>query len=150
MSTDPGEPQLDHFSVYNTRVHGITADSVANQPTFAERVPDLLGRLESGLPIVAHNTSFDINVLDQALAACGHIRPDFKHHCTKAWSKSLLQLPNYKLTTVCTYLGITVENHHEAGSDALSAAQIVLRLAETVGVASIDALDAAARRSSYR
>lgn len=140
---------LDEFAFYNTRVHGITADKVADQPTFAERVPDLLRRLTGGLPIVAHNASFDINVLDQALATCGQSLPLAKHHCTKKWSQRLLQLPSYKLTTVCRHLGIKIEKHHEAGSDALSAARIALRLAETIGVSTIDELDAAAR-PTYR
>ena len=140
----------DEFGFYNVRVHGITADRVADQPTFAERVPELLARLSPGLPIIAHNASFDISVLKQALATCGRSRPPTNHHCTLKWSKSLLQLPAYKLPAVCRHLGITVDKHHDAGSDARSAAQIALRLAETIGVTTVDDLDAAASGARYR
>lgn len=90
----------DEFGPYNVRVHGITADRVADQPTFAERAPELLERLSHGLPIVAHNASFDVGVLNQALATCGRSRPPVDHHCTMKWAKSMLQLPAYKLPAV--------------------------------------------------
>ncbi len=136
----------DQFGPYNVRVHGITADKVADQPTFAECVPALLARLDDGLPIIAHNAAFDINVLGQALATCGRSRPQAPHHCTMNWSKQLLQLPAYKLPVVCKHLGIPLDEHHKAGADALAAAQIALRLAELIGASTITELDAAANQ----
>ncbi|MBU9766060.1 hypothetical protein FR943_19715 [Mycobacterium sp. TNTM28] len=85
---------LEEFGPYNVRVHGITAETVADQPTFAERVPELLERLSTRLPIVAHNAVFDIGVLEQALATCGQSRPAIPHHCTRDWAKRLIQLPS--------------------------------------------------------
>jgi DNA polymerase III subunit epsilon len=135
----------EEFGLHNVRIHKITADRVADQPSFAERVPDLLARFGDALPIVAHNAAFDINVLRQALAACGRTRPQNPYHCTKEWSKRLLDLPKYKLTAVCKHLGIQLEQHHEAGSDALAAARIALRLAEMAGVSTVDELAFAAK-----
>ncbi|WP_280831132.1 exonuclease domain-containing protein [Mycolicibacterium frederiksbergense] len=137
---------LDEFGPYNVRVHGITAERVSNQPTFAERVPDLFARLDTGLPIVAHNAAFDIGVLEQSLATCGRTRPPTAHYCTKKWSKRLFDLPKYTLPQVCAHLGVVIGRHHEAGDDAVAAAQVAIRLAETVGVSTIGELDAAARR----
>lgn len=139
-------PGHEQFGPYNVRVHGITADRVADQPTFSERVPELLARLEDGLPIIAHHATFDINVLEQALATCDRPRPQNPYHCTRNWSKQLLQLPAYTLPEVCAHLGVAIDQHHEAGSDALSAARVALRLAETVGVSTICELDKAATR----
>ncbi|BBX30031.1 3'-5' exonuclease [Mycolicibacterium alvei] len=132
---------LHEFGPYNVRVHGITAETVANQPTFAERVPELLECLNTGLPIVAHNAVFDIGVLDQALATCGRSRPPIPHHCTKVWAKRLIQLPKYTLPQVCAHLGVVLGKHHEAGDDAHAAALVAIRLAEFAGVSTIGELD---------
>jgi len=140
----------DEFAFYNVRVHGITADRVAHEPTFAERAPDLLARLSGGLPILAHNAAFDVSVLGQSLATCGLSRPRVAHHCTMKWSKNLLQLPKYRLPAVCGYLGIEIENHHDAGSDALSAARVALRLAERLGVSTVEELDTAANVIGFK
>lgn len=139
------QPPAGHaaFGVWNIKIHGITPDKVAGQPTFAERIPDLLARLD-GLPVLAHNAKFDISVLRQALEACGRTHHVAAHHCTMEWSKKLLQLPTYKLPAVCKQLGVTLDQHHEAGSDALSAANVALRLAETVGASTVAELDAKA------
>ena len=141
---------LDEFGPYNVRVHGITAQTVADQPTFVQRVPDLLSRLDGGLPIIAHNAAFDIGVLEQSLATCGRRRPPNAHHCTRNWAKRLLQLPKYTLPHVCERLGVTIGQHHDAGDDALAAARVTIRLAETVGVSTIRELDAVARTSTVR
>jgi DNA polymerase III subunit epsilon len=141
---------FDEFGLYNVRVHGITADKVADQPVFAERVPELLARLDTGLPIVAHNAAFDIGVLEQSLATCGRSRPRNPYHCTKVWSKRLFHLPKYTLPQVCEHLGLAIGKHHEAGDDAVAAAQIAIRLAETVGASTISELDAAADAAAYR
>ncbi|MGB3484164.1 MAG: exonuclease domain-containing protein [Mycobacterium sp.] len=137
---------FDEFAAYNVGIHGITPAQVADQPSFAERVQDFLPRLTAGPPIVAHNSAFDMDVLGKALATCGRSRPQTRNHCTMKWSKSLLQLPTYNLPAVCSYLGITLERHHEAGSDALSAAKVAVRLAETIGVSTIAELDVAASK----
>ncbi|MBN7314148.1 exonuclease domain-containing protein [Mycobacteroides abscessus] len=135
------------FGAWNIKVHGITADKVAGQPTFSERIPDLLARLD-GLPVLAHNAKFDVSVLGQALAACGRTYRVADHHCTMEWSKMLLTLPKYNLPAVCKELNITLDQHHEAGSDALSAAEVALRLADRVGAATVTELDEKARANS--
>jgi DNA polymerase-3 subunit epsilon len=140
----------EQFGFHNVRVHGITADKVAGQPTFAERVLDLLARLDEGLPIVAHNAVFDIGVLQQSLATCGRLRPQNPYHCTKVWSKRLFHLPKYTLPRVCEHLGVAIGNHHEAGDDAVAAAQVAIRLAQTVGVSTVDELDAATNAAGRR
>lgn len=134
----------EQFGLWQVRIHKITADKVATQPTFAERVPELLTLLGNELPIIAHNAAFDINVLRRALATCHLMPPRTPHHCTRTWSKQLLALRNYKLTSVCAHFGIPLDQHHEPASDALAAARIALRLAEMVGVSTIDELASAA------
>lgn len=138
---------LDHFGMYNVRVHGITPETIHGQPTFNERVPEMLALLNAGLPIVAHNAAFDIGVLEQSLATCGRSKPPNPYHCTRNWAKRLINLPKYNLPQVCNHLGVVLGKHHEAGDDALAAAQVAIRLAESVGASTIGELDAAANRA---
>ncbi len=51
-------------------VHGISRESLADQPRFAEIADALLEFLE-GAEIVAHNASFDVGFLDAELERCG-------------------------------------------------------------------------------
>ena len=139
------------FNSRNVQIHGISAATVAAEPTFEDRIPDLLALLSNGLPVIAHNAKFDMNVLRQALAACSRSHDVATHYCTMEWSRILLpELPKHRLPNVCEHYDIKLGNHHEAGSDALAAAKIALCLAKTAGAATIAELDATATRRRYR
>ena len=51
-------------------VHGLSDAFLADKPTFAERVDELLEFLGDS-PLVAHNAVFDFNFLDSELQICG-------------------------------------------------------------------------------
>src|ERR1700722_4708307 len=71
------------FSRYNTWIHGITAEDVADKPEFDELWAFLLPLLE-GRTVVAHNASFDMSVLRSTLAEYGIPFPEFTYSCTRA------------------------------------------------------------------
>lgn len=55
-------PHPYFFSYWNTRVHGLTLEDVADAPEF----PDVWSQVETlieGLPLVAHNCQFDESCL---------------------------------------------------------------------------------------
>ena len=64
-------------------VHGITADSLKNSPTFADVYPQLKAVLE-GKELIIYNAEFDVRMLE--------------HSCIDA------QLPRFKLYTQCLML----------------------------------------------
>lgn len=78
-------PHPYFFSYWNTRVHGLTLEDVADAPEF----PDVWSQVEpliEGLPLVAHNCQFDESclravfekyVMDYLISA------NFHHHCQK-------------------------------------------------------------------
>ncbi|MCW2276874.1 3'-5' exonuclease [Heliophilum fasciatum] len=108
-----------------TFIHGITIDDVRHQPTFGDLWPTLLPYLQ-GQILAAHNVSFDKSVLAATLAYYQLPPLAASWLCTvelsrKAWP----DLHNHKLNTVAEYLGVNL-NHHEARSDSIAAAQIVL------------------------
>ena len=82
--------------------------------------------LEGAEFIVAHNAPFDKSVLYKCCERYRITPPSQKITCSIKASKSCWKLPSYKLNVVSDHLGIEL-NHHEALSDALACAQIMIR-----------------------
>jgi DNA polymerase III subunit epsilon len=59
-------PSKACFDLNNVIIHGITADNVADKPTFAELWDEVHSEIQ-GIPLVAHNASFDMSVLRHTL-----------------------------------------------------------------------------------
>lgn len=62
-------------------VHGITADFLADKPTFSEIVQHLLAYLE-GAELIMHNAAFDLAFLDYELSLLGSQYTPLKEYCS--------------------------------------------------------------------
>ncbi len=124
---------VGEFAPRNMGIHKITPSMVAREPTFAQRLPELLDTI-GDLPVVAHNAVFDMGNLTRACEFTRVRVPGWQYGCTYAWSKQQLLLGGHKLNQVAAELGITLDNHHEAGADAAAAADIAIALAQMAGV----------------
>ncbi|QLY33502.1 hypothetical protein H0264_15845 [Nocardia huaxiensis] len=131
---------VDFFARHNIRVHGISADMVADQPGFADRWPGVLATV-ADLPVVAHNAGFDSGAVRQACEHSGIEVPHWEFRCSLALSQRHLDLDSYRLPSVAAALGVELVGHHEAGADAAAAADIVVALAARAGVASLAELE---------
>ncbi|MCW2898706.1 MAG: polymerase-3 subunit epsilon [Streptosporangiaceae bacterium] len=118
---------LDHFDTINVSLHGITPEMVADQPHFAERLDQLLD-LADGLPLVAHNATFDIGALREACIAVDRDWPATDYACSLIMARRALDLISYRLPVVALECGVDLPRHHEAGADALACAHIVVEL----------------------
>ena len=110
-----------------TEIHGISWRDTLNAPTFAELYPELRQRL-FGRTLVAHNASFDRDVLQQTMA---HYGLDYADLQLPDWECTLkiYRAKGFKpanLAACCDRLNIPL-NHHEALSDALACAELYLR-----------------------
>ncbi|QEL14482.1 3'-5' exonuclease [Limnoglobus roseus] len=106
-------------------IHGITWAHVQNQPTFGELWPTAAKLLDGVEFIAAHAAAFDRGVLYACCATAGLPRPVHPFYCTvsmarKAWGVKPTKLPN-----VAQFLGLPLK-HHDAESDALACAGIVI------------------------
>jgi DNA polymerase-3 subunit epsilon len=108
-----------------TYIHGIRPDMVADAPTFGQVWPKLERILSGAHFIAAHNAPFDNSVLTACCAAAGLPKPAHRFVCTVRLARDTWKLYPTKLPNVCAHLGIKL-NHHEALSDALACAQIVI------------------------
>ena len=123
---DPEQP----FDWFNTQLTGIDSRAVQGAPTFGE----LWGRIEpllsSGV-LVAHNASFDMGVLKKCLRAYGIAwKPQVKGLCTVLMGRRLLPHVSHRLNDMCAYYGIRLA-HHQADSDSMACALILLRYLES-------------------
>lgn len=120
------KPSPNYFDGINIGVHGIRPEMVEDAPTFDELWPDIYPLLKDA-HVVAHNASFDFSALRYVLDAYNIEYPTLNYYCTLGFSKRLYtNLDNHKLPTVCKHLNIDGLNHHDAESDALACAKIML------------------------
>lgn len=132
---------IDSFSASNIRVHGITPETVLGGSPFTW--PESLKRIASlveDLPLVAHNVSFDKTAFVRSTEACGLQAPNYRWLDSVSLSRRHLALENHKLATIIRHFHIENHAHHDAGSDAAVAAQVVLRIADEAGFSSVDSL----------
>lgn len=117
--------QFNTFNQFNTFIHGIHKEDVENSPTFEYIWPKIHTNIEGNL-LICHNASFDIRVLKRLLDLYHlHFQP-FYYICTvKVSQKVWPNLKNHKLNTVSRALQIPL-HHHQAASDAVAAAYILL------------------------
>ena len=128
------------FNSYNIKIHGITAEDVADCPTFAEQWEDIKPYLE-GKTVIAHNTSFDINALCATLDECNIPYPEFKCLCTVRLSQAAYpELESHKLNNLCNALGVTF-SHHDAYDDAYACAMVLLRIMADYSLTSISEVE---------
>ena len=124
----------DGFSPWNTAIHGITADMVADAPTLPDIYEHLAVRLHGN--IVVSHTSFDRAALTRALQSYG-LPPiactwlDSARVARRAWKQFARR--GYGLKSLCNFLGHEF-NHHDALADAKAAGFIMLEACRHTGL----------------
>ena len=133
----------DSFDPRNIAIHGITQKDVVGKPEFGALWPKLF-RFIGGLPIIAHNASFDLSVLRATLSASNLDWPPLDYACTYVFSKNQFDLPRHRLPDVALAAGVKWDNaqHHDALFDSRVCAEIVISLAGKKNVSELqDLLD---------
>ncbi len=116
-------PRRDFVFSY---LHGITWEDVADQPVFGEIWPRIRQLLEGVEFVAAHNASFDRRVLQACCGVDGVFLPELRFLCTMKLARRVWRIYPTKLSDVCRYFRIPLK-HHDAASDALACAKIVLK-----------------------
>ena len=121
------QPPNNFYNPFNIQVHGIYPRDTANAKTFVEVFPEIEKRLKNRI-VVAHNESFDRNVLFKTMALHGLNYEDLnigsRWECTVKIYKAKGFKPA-KLSDCCRIMNIALE-HHEALSDARACAKLYL------------------------
>lgn len=106
-----------------TSLTGITQEMLVGQPRFDEIASEVKSTLE-GCVFVAHNVSFDYNILK---AEFENIGQSFKYPklCTVRMSRKIIPgFRSYSLGKLCGELGITNKSRHRAYGDALATVEL--------------------------
>lgn len=122
-----------YFHFYAQRIHGIHKEDVQNQPEFDELWNEISPYIE-GQILIAHNASFDINVLRKTLRHYKIALPSARYFCSYqiarlVWKDS----PKYSLDYLCNEMGFQFE-HHKSDCDAEACARLLLKEAEEIEV----------------
>lgn len=121
------KPPRNEYSPFTIAVHGIHSRDTINAKTFAQVYPEIKKRLQNRV-VVAHNESFDRNVLAKSMALYGldygELNIGSRWECTVKIYKAKGLRPA-KLSDCCRVMKIAL-NHHEALSDARACAKLYL------------------------
>ena len=122
------QPEPNYYTYWNTRVHGLTRDDTENAPVFPEVWSQIAPMIE-GLPLVAHNKTFDESCLKAVFRCYQMDYPGYRFYCTcRASRKVFPDAPNHQLHTVAARCGYDLKQHHHALADAEACAAIAMEI----------------------
>ncbi|MFM2119441.1 MAG: hypothetical protein RL722_909 [Pseudomonadota bacterium] len=129
-------------SVEALRIHGLSDQFLATQPTFKHIADELLEFVE-GAEIIIHNAAFDVGFLDAELARIG--RKPFKSYVARvvdsfAMARDIYPGKSNSLDALCKRLEVDNSSrvHHGALLDAELLAEVYLRMTRGQGELVID------------
>lgn len=134
------KPENNEYDYFNIQIHGITPKMTAHCPSFEEVWKDVLPYIENKT-VVAHNSSFDMYAIEDAINEVDLPYPKFDYYCSLRVSrKSFPGLYSYSLPNLCEAIGVTFDTHHRAESDAKGCAEVFIKCVNELGIESIEEL----------
>ena len=123
------QPEPNYYNYWCSQVHGLCQEDTEEAPVF----PEVWAQIEpliDGLPLVAHNKSFDESCLKAVFRCYQMDYPDYEFYCTCQTARRVFgdSLPNHQLQTVAARCGYQLENHHHALADAEACAWIARKI----------------------
>jgi DNA polymerase-3 subunit epsilon len=122
-------PTPNYYAYFCIEVHGMTYYDTINAADFPAVWLEIAPKI-AGLPLVAHNSSFDEGCLRAAHEAYGIAYPNYTFYCTCRASRRVFGdiLPDHQLHTVAAHCGYDLKNHHHALADAEACAWIAKKI----------------------
>lgn len=130
---------INYFHPINISKHGITADDIADAPSWSQVLPEIMAFAGEDI-LVAHNAGFDLGALRQACDWTGLEYPELKYMCTLVMSRAAYNFPVHRLNWLVHELGLDPFEHHDAVQDAHACAQICLDIAARTESATMEEL----------
>jgi len=125
---NPGIP----IPLQASRIHGIRAEDVANEPLFGEVAPAVLELCKNRV-IVGHNVMFDIGFLEGELGRAGYALET--EECADSFGMAKIAFPamqSYNLGKLAFALGLPSDATHRALGDALTCMRLFAAAARTL------------------
>ncbi|WP_159501089.1 exonuclease domain-containing protein [Microbacterium sp. 18062] len=131
----------DRFFALNIGIHGIRPEHVVGAKDWSTQLDDLVAFAGADV-LVAHNAGFDMAVLRRACEATGDVCPPYRYACSVQVARRTYDLPSYRLPAAASAAGFTDLVHHDATSDAVASAHIMIDAARRWRAADIAELAA--------
>ena len=109
------------------KLTGITPDMVVDAPSIKQVMPDFY-KFCYGSTIMAYNIDFDYKFISIHGKKLGYIFDNKQIDVLYLARAFVPGLKNFKLSTVCKKLGVSLENAHRAVHDAMATAEVVIKL----------------------
>ena len=138
MLFQPPSPN-NYFDAGNIAIHGIRPEDIVDAPQWLDALPELLV-FTDGLPLIAHNASFDMSVLKHSAAAVNFDLPNLSYGCSLKMSRKTYNLDSYRLNAVAFAIGHEEFQHHDALADSDACARIVMHMAKRHEVEDLEGL----------
>ncbi len=133
------KPKLNFFHYFNTRIHGIAAHDVENEPEFDALWPEWKELLSHKI-VLAHNASFDMTVLRRSLELYELELPPLQYACTVQLARRIWPgHAKYDLKSLCDRNNIQFR-HHRAGADSEATALMMIEGMKHMQVGTIEEL----------
>ena len=108
-----------------TKIHGLTIDDVKEAPSFNNIWDSMVKPFIESYPLVAHNSKFDIGVLNAVLKYYDIPIPELQSFCTLKMARHVWSgLKSYSLTALAENFGIHY-NAHNALDDATVCGKLI-------------------------
>ena len=120
-----------HIPEETTKIHGITDEMVANSPSIKQVLPDFY-KFCYDCTIIAYNIDFDYKFISVWGKKQGIIFNNKQKDALLLVRLYVPGLKNFKLTTVCKKMGISLENAHRAVHDAMATAEVVIKIGPNI------------------
>lgn len=124
----------DGFDDFCIKVHGITADKVKNELSFA----DIWNQIEqyfTNAVIIGHNVaSSDLDALVKNLRRYSIDIPELYYICTLELSREYVPryaVSDYSMSSLCAYFDIDIDSEHDAFDDACANSDLLKSLVST-------------------
>lgn len=125
------KPEPDWFlRRFTNEIHGISKRETDHARNFAEVWADVDAFAES-LPFVAHNKRFDESCIRAAFRCYSMDYPDYEFYCTLEKARRTIPRQlcgSHSLPSLCSFMGIPFNNHHNALADAEACAKIAMAI----------------------
>lgn len=123
----PSTPVPDEI----TELTGITDEMVKDSPSIRLALPDFY-KFAYGCTIIAYNIDFDYKFISVQGKKLGYIFDNKQIDAMYLARAYIPGLKNFKLSTVCKHLGVSLVNAHRAVNDALATAECVIKLSPNI------------------
>lgn len=112
----------------STKIHGLTAESLAGAPTFPEAYARFCGFAESRV-LIGHNVGFDLAILQRECKLAGLKPPQNRMLDTRLLAELCFpRLAGFTLDALASHLGLAITGRHDALADAELTARLFLAL----------------------